>query len=79
MNAIDPSLLATAGQEEPVGDLIARTLADAGVRYAFGVISIHNMPILDAILRQGRITFIPARGEAQEPPPATPLARRSRR
>lgn len=64
MNAIDPSLLATAGQEEPVGDLIARTLADAGVRYAFGVISIHNMPILDAILRQGRITFIPARGEA---------------
>ncbi len=50
--------------EEPVGDLIARALADAGVTHAFGVISIHNMPILDAIFRQGRITFVPARGEA---------------
>ncbi len=50
--------------EEPVGDLVARTLADAGVTYAFGVISIHNMPILDAIYRQGRITFVPARSEA---------------
>jgi acetolactate synthase-1/2/3 large subunit len=55
---------AVATREEPVGDLIARTLAEAGVKYAFGVISIHNMPILDAILRQGLITFIPARGEA---------------
>ena len=50
--------------QEPVGDVIARALADAGVTYAFGVISIHNMPILDAIFRQGRITFVPARGEA---------------
>lgn len=64
MNAIDPTLAAKAGQEEPVGDLIARTLADAGVTVAFGVISIHNMPILDAILRQDRIKFVPARGEA---------------
>lgn len=64
MNAIDPSLTAKAGQEEPVGDLIARALADAGVTHAFGVISIHNMPILDAILRQNRIKFVPARGEA---------------
>jgi acetolactate synthase-1/2/3 large subunit len=50
--------------EEPVGDLVARALADLGVTHAFGVISIHNMPILDAIARQGRIRFIPARGEA---------------
>jgi acetolactate synthase-1/2/3 large subunit len=50
--------------EEPVGDLIARALADLGVTTAFGVISIHNMPILDAIARQGRIRFVPARGEA---------------
>lgn len=50
--------------EEPVGDLIARALADLGVTHAFGVISIHNMPILDAIARQGRIRFVPARGEA---------------
>lgn len=50
--------------EEPVGDLVARTLADAGLTHAFGVISIHNMPILDAIHRQGRITFVPARSES---------------
>ncbi len=50
--------------EESVGDLLARALAEIGVTIAFGVISIHNMPILDAIARQGRIRFIPARGEA---------------
>lgn len=50
--------------EEPVGDLLARALADIGVTTAFGVISIHNMPLLDAIARQGRIRLIPARGEA---------------
>lgn len=53
-----------AAIEEPVGDLLARALADIGVTHAFGVISIHNMPLLDAIARQGRIRFIPARGEA---------------
>uniref|UniRef100_UPI002351289E thiamine pyrophosphate-binding protein n=1 Tax=Falsiroseomonas oryziterrae TaxID=2911368 RepID=UPI002351289E len=54
----------TAVVEEVVGDLIAAALADLGVTHAFGVISIHNMPILDAIARQGRIRFVPARGEA---------------
>lgn len=49
---------------ETVGETIARCLADNGVSTAFGVISIHNMPILDAIARQGRIRFVPARGEA---------------
>jgi acetolactate synthase-1/2/3 large subunit len=48
----------------PVGDLLAAALADIGVTHAFGVISIHNMPLLDAIARQGRIRFVPARGEA---------------
>lgn len=51
-------------QTETVGDFIARFLADIGVTTVFGVISIHNMPILDAVARQGRIRFIPARGEA---------------
>ncbi len=50
--------------ELPVGDLIASALAEIGVTTIFGVISIHNMPILDAIARQGRIRFVPARGEA---------------
>ena len=49
---------------EPVGDLIAHALAEIGVTTMFGVISIHNMPILDAVARQQRIRFVPARGEA---------------
>jgi acetolactate synthase-1/2/3 large subunit len=57
----EPALVA---KTEPVGDAIARALADIGVTTAFGVISIHNMPILDAIARHGRIRFVPARGEA---------------
>jgi acetolactate synthase-1/2/3 large subunit len=56
--------LTNAPAQEPVGDAIARALADIGVTVAFGVISIHNMPILDAIARHGRIKFVPARGEA---------------
>ena len=35
-----------------------------GVRAAYGVISIHNMPLLDAIAQRGLIRFVPARGEA---------------
>ena len=58
------SLSMTTTPEIAVGDLIAEALADAGVTTLFGVISIHNMPILDAVLRQGRIRFVPARGEA---------------
>src|SRR5580692_4607185 len=46
------------------GDVVAAFLEDAGVRAAFGVISIHNMPILDAIMRRGVIRCVPARGEA---------------
>ena len=49
---------------ETVGYQIARSLADAGITTVFGVISIHNMPILDGIGEQGRIRFVPARGEA---------------
>jgi len=51
-------------QAATVGDFIAQALADVGVTTIFGVISIHNMPILDAVARQGRIRFVPARGEA---------------
>jgi acetolactate synthase-1/2/3 large subunit len=61
---MDTMPVETAVIEEPVGDQLARALADIGVTTAFGVISIHNMPLLDAIARQGRIRFIPARGEA---------------
>jgi acetolactate synthase I/II/III large subunit len=63
---------------EPVGDAIASALADMGVTTVFGVISIHNMPILDAIGRQGRIRFVPARGEAGAMNMADAYARVSR-
>ena len=49
---------------QTVGHQIAEALAVAGITTIFGVISIHNMPILDAVAEQGRIRFIPARGEA---------------
>lgn len=46
-----------------VGDLIAEFLAAAGVTTAFGIVSVHNIPILDAIGRRNAIRFIPVRGE----------------
>lgn len=48
----------------PVADLVVAELEAAGVREAFGVISLHNMPFLDAMRRRGVIRFITARGEA---------------
>jgi acetolactate synthase-1/2/3 large subunit len=47
-----------------VGELTARFLEACGVDTAFGVISIHNMPILDAFGRRNTIRFVPSRGEA---------------
>lgn len=64
--------------QQPVGDIIAYGLAELGVTMVFGVISIHNMPILDAIYRQGRIRFVPARGEAGAMNMADAYARVSR-
>ncbi|HBT34323.1 MAG TPA: thiamine pyrophosphate-binding protein [Pusillimonas sp.] len=50
--------------EVTVGSAIAAFLEECGVRTAFGVISIHNMPILDAFGERGVVRFVPARGEA---------------
>lgn len=47
-----------------VGELAARFLEQCGVKVVFGVISIHNMPILDALFRRDRIRFVSSRGEA---------------
>jgi acetolactate synthase-1/2/3 large subunit len=47
-----------------VGCAIAAFLEQCDVKAAFGVISIHNMPILDAFGERGNIRFVPARGEA---------------
>ncbi|WP_163100213.1 thiamine pyrophosphate-binding protein [Peribacillus alkalitolerans] len=54
-------------QEEQVfttADAIVKELVEAGVEVAFGIVSIHNMPIYDAILREGSIKLICSRGES---------------
>ena len=47
-----------------VGEVIAAFLERCKVTTSFGVISIHNMPILDAFHRRGKMRFVPARSEA---------------
>ncbi|HBC7429448.1 TPA: thiamine pyrophosphate-binding protein [Providencia rettgeri] len=47
-----------------VGEAIARTLEQYQVTTVYGVISIHNLPIADAIGRRDVIDFTPSRGEA---------------
>ena len=64
---------AMSRQRTTVGELVAAFLEECGVRAAFGVISIHNMPILDAFGRRAAaaaargkpapIRFVPARSE----------------
>ncbi len=44
-------------------DLIAQGLADLDVAHVFGIVSIHNMPIFDAINRLGRTRIIDVRHE----------------
>ncbi|MGG0474939.1 thiamine pyrophosphate-binding protein [Priestia aryabhattai] len=45
-------------------DAIVKELVQAGVEVAFGIVSIHNMPIYDAILREGSIQLVCSRGES---------------
>ncbi|CAI0926126.1 thiamine pyrophosphate-binding protein [Serratia proteamaculans] len=47
-----------------VGEAIARTLEQYEVSAMYGIISIHNLPIADAVGQRGNIRFVPARGEA---------------
>lgn len=50
-------------QEMTGGDAIVRILKEWGVEVVFGIISIHNIPIYDALARQGGIRVIPTRSE----------------
>jgi acetolactate synthase-1/2/3 large subunit len=45
------------------GELVLESLKAAGVDTAFGIISVHNIPIFDAIARQGGLRLVPARTE----------------
>jgi acetolactate synthase-1/2/3 large subunit len=46
-----------------VSDLIAEFLAAMDLRTAFGIASVHNIPMLDAISRRNALRFISVRGE----------------
>ena len=46
-----------------VSDLVADFLAQAGIDTAFGISSVHNIPLLDAFSRHGGMHFVMARGE----------------
>lgn len=50
--------------EFTTADALVQELVHAGVEVAFGIVSIHNMPIYDAILREGSIRLITSRGES---------------
>lgn len=56
--------MSTPSTRITVGELATRFLEACDVQAAFGVISIHNMPILDAFHRRQKIRFVSARGEA---------------
>lgn len=44
------------------GDLLVRVMRDNGVDTAFGVVSVHNLPLVEAVARELR--FVPVRHEA---------------
>ena len=44
-------------------EIVVDTLIEAGIRHVFGIVSIHNMPIVDAISRSDDIEMITARHE----------------
>jgi acetolactate synthase-1/2/3 large subunit len=45
------------------GELVLDSLKAAGIDTAFGIISVHNIPIFDAIAREGGVRLVPARTE----------------
>ena len=45
------------------GEVVHQTLVRAGVEHVFGIVSVHNIPIYDAIDRGGRITPVTVRHE----------------
>jgi acetolactate synthase-1/2/3 large subunit len=57
MNSIDQKPFTTA-------DAIVQELVKQDVEVVFGIVSIHNMPIYDAIVRDGSIHMVAARGES---------------
>ncbi len=52
----------SAGQQSNGGDLLVEVLTSLGVGTAFGVVSVHNLPLVDALAH--RLRWVPTRTEA---------------
>ena len=46
-----------------VGDLVAEFLHQVGIDVVFGVVSVHNIPMVDGLGRRNAVRFVGARGE----------------
>jgi acetolactate synthase I/II/III large subunit len=46
-----------------VGDLVAEFIHQVGIEVVFGVVSVHNIPMVDGIGRRNTVRFVGARGE----------------
>ena len=46
-----------------VGDLVAEFIHQVGIEVVFGVVSVHNIPIVDGLGRRNTVRMLPARGE----------------
>ena len=46
-----------------VAELVAEFLEKCDVDTAFGIVSVHNIPMLDGVARRGKIRFVMTRGE----------------
>jgi acetolactate synthase-1/2/3 large subunit len=46
-----------------VGDMVGEFLSAVGVETVFGIVSVHNIPMLDGIGRRNAIRYVMARGE----------------
>jgi len=62
-----------------VSDLVAEFLDRCDVTTAFGIVSVHNIPMLDALGRHNGIRFVPTRGELGAGHMADGWARAARR
>ena len=45
------------------GEAVAATLEALGVNHVFGIVSVHNLPVYDAIARRGNVTAVTVRHE----------------
>lgn len=62
-----------------VSDLVAEFLDRCDVSTVFGIVSVHNIPMLDAIARRNRVRFVMTRGELGAGHMADGYARAGRR